>query len=164
MAILNTDAAIRDLTERLLQQQLPKAEWTHEAHLAAAICLHTEYADFDLKSDMKAVICAHNESVDTPNSETEGYHHTITLFYSNLVEDVCAHFSGKYSISKVLEAVMISTIGDKKYTLGFYSEELLFSVLARKQWVEPDLKSLDFIGEDVERSLSDFSNNRSEMI
>ncbi len=163
MAHLNSDSAIRDLTERLLQQQLPKDEWTHEAHLAAAICLHVEYPNFDLKTNMKAVICAHNESVGTPNSDTDGYHHTITLFYAYLVEVVCLKNSATSSLSEILGTVMNSPMGDRKYTLKFYSSEVLFSVLARKQWVEPDVKSLDFISEDIEKSILAMSVDRSEM-
>ena len=39
---LHSDALIRTLTQKFVAQQLPKQEWTHTAHFAAAICLHRE--------------------------------------------------------------------------------------------------------------------------
>ena len=57
---------------------LPRAEWTHEAHLAATTYLVLRRGDIDLDAELPAIIRCYNESVGGVNSETEGYHETIT--------------------------------------------------------------------------------------
>lgn len=57
------DAAIRYVGEGLLARTLPKAEWTHEAHLASCVWLLTERPDIQPEHDLPGVIRAYNESV-----------------------------------------------------------------------------------------------------
>ncbi|MGB0175731.1 MAG: hypothetical protein ACPF9D_01105, partial [Owenweeksia sp.] len=60
---------------------LPKPEWTHEAHLVVAIWYSSLYPFEEALSLVRQNITAHNESVGTPNTDTEGYHETITRFW-----------------------------------------------------------------------------------
>ena len=72
------DAAIRSVGERMLACTLPKAEWTHEAHLATTLWLIAERPDIAPERDLPNLIRSYNESVGGVNSDTEGYHETIT--------------------------------------------------------------------------------------
>ena len=76
-----TDAEIEHLGEGLLARILPRAEWTHEAHLAATTYLLTRRPDIDVDKELPGIIRRYNESVGTPNSDTEGYHETITRLF-----------------------------------------------------------------------------------
>lgn len=136
-----TLAEIEHLIIRFESQNLPKVEWTHEAHLVVAVW----YCDkLPLDEAMKIVrekITLHNTSVGTPNTDTEGYHESITRFWL-----VVAHAFLKDHKSEDLDAkcnlLINSKIGTSNYPLQYFSTETLFSVKARREWVEPNLKRL----------------------
>jgi hypothetical protein len=54
-----TDAEIADLVARLLDHSLPKAEWTHAAHLTATLRL-VRTRDEGLERDMPGIIRTYN--------------------------------------------------------------------------------------------------------
>ncbi|MFN3214299.1 MAG: hypothetical protein ACE37M_14440 [Henriciella sp.] len=74
---LITDAEIEKLTARFMDRTLPKSEWTHRAHFAAALHLLAA-EDLDARSKMPEMIRAYNEATGVANTDTEGYHETIT--------------------------------------------------------------------------------------
>ena len=79
--LFHSDADIEHLGEGLLARTLPREEWTHEAHLAATTYLLLKRPDVDLGKALPGIIRAYNESVGGVNSDTEGYHDTITRAY-----------------------------------------------------------------------------------
>ena len=76
---LTNEPAIERLVHRLLDRSLPKAEWTHEAHFAAALWLLRHKSPHVTSTGMRAVISAYNEASGNPNTDSSGYHHTITV-------------------------------------------------------------------------------------
>ena len=76
--LFSTDAEIERLGEGLLACTAPREEWTHEAHLAATTYLELRRPDIDLDDELPGIIRRFNESVGGVNSDTEGYHETIT--------------------------------------------------------------------------------------
>ena len=73
-----SDAEITHLGERFLARALPKEEWTHEAHLATTTWLLLKRPDIDVDKELPGLIRRYNESVGGVNSDSEGYHETIT--------------------------------------------------------------------------------------
>ena len=51
-----SDAPIRHIGEGLLDRSLPKAEWTHRAHLLATLWLLQERPDLELRRDLPGII------------------------------------------------------------------------------------------------------------
>ena len=135
------DAAIRRLGEGFLACALPKAEWTHEAHLATCAWLILERPDIAPERDLPALIRRYNESVGGVNNDTEGYHETITQVYVRAVRGHLATTEGQGLVERV-NAVLLAPEGRRDWPLRFYSAELLFSREARLGWVEPDLGAL----------------------
>src|SRR3954466_13430719 len=72
------DAEIEHLGERFLARSLPKAEWTHEAHLATTTWLLLRRPDINVDNQLPDLIRRYNESVGGVTREGEGYHETIT--------------------------------------------------------------------------------------
>ncbi len=62
----------------LLDRSLPKSERTHAAHFAAALWLFRR-PDTDVMRDMPRLIRAYNEATGVHNTDTSGYHETITI-------------------------------------------------------------------------------------
>src|SRR5256885_4078129 len=76
-----SDADIEDVGECFLARTLPKAEWTHEAHLATTTWLVLRRPDIDVDHELPGLIRRYNESVGGVNSDSEGYHETITRVF-----------------------------------------------------------------------------------
>lgn len=139
---LTTDADIRRITDGLITRRLPKPDWTHEAHFAAALDLLSR-PEIDAFAEMPAIIRAYNDAVGTPNSDTEGYHETITLASLKAARWHIEMRSGT-ALPEVLSALMASECGNKTWLLTYWSRERLFSVEARRSWTEPDLAPLPY--------------------
>jgi hypothetical protein len=138
------DAAVRHVAAGLVARSLPRPEWTHEAHLAACTCLVLEYPSLDLERELPGIIARYNESVGGVNDDTQGYHETITqLFIRAVRAHLAEHREG--SLAERVNALLASDRGRRDWPLRFYSPELLFSVAARRGWVEPDLAPLPAI-------------------
>ncbi len=137
------DAAVRHVGEGLLARTLPKPEWTHEAHLAACLWLVRERPDFLPERDMPGTIRSYNVAVGGENTDSAGYHETLTQLYVRGVRAFAETLPEGVSLVEAVNALLTSEIGDRSWPLCFYSKERLFSVAARRGWVEPDLAALE---------------------
>jgi hypothetical protein len=135
------DEAIRRVGEGFLACTLPKPEWTHEAHIGTTGWIILERADILPERDLPDLIRRYNESVGGVNSDTEGYHETITQVFIRTLRGSLAGGEGRALHARV-NAILLSPQGRRDWPLRFYSRELLFSVEARLGWVEPDLAGL----------------------
>ena len=136
------DAAVRHVGEGLLTRTLPKPEWTHEAHLAACLWLLRERPDFLPERDMPGTIRSYNEAVGGENTDSAGYHETLTQLYIRGVRAFAETLPEGTGLVAAVNALLASEIGDRNWPLCFYSKERLFGVEARRGWVEPDLVAL----------------------
>ncbi len=135
---------LRALAEALLDHSLPKVEWTHEAHLGATLYLLAARPDLDLDRDMPGIIRSYNEAVGTPNTDSGGYHETLTRFYLRLLRAVLAETRPGAPLEETFAALLASPRAARDFPLRYYSKERLFSVSARREWIAPDLASFDF--------------------
>jgi hypothetical protein len=121
--------------------RLSKQQWTHHAHLTAGFWYLTTVPCNALET-IRRNIRAHNEAVGTPNTDTGGYHESITrLFLAGIAAHIAAHREVPFETS--LQRLLASGLGQSGWPLTYYSRERLFSVKARREWIEPDLKSMD---------------------
>lgn len=137
-----TDAEVADLVRRLLDHSLPKAEWTHAAHLTATLRLVRTRAG-DLERDMPRIIRTYNVAVGGVNDDHNGYHETITQAYLAAIRAFVATLPADVGDGEASARLLATPMGDKAWPLTFWSRERLFSVEARRGWVEPDLRPLD---------------------
>lgn len=133
-----SDAAARRIIDGLRDLTLPKLEWTHGAHLCAGTALVTELGLRGAEVAMPGMIRAYNEATGVPNTDHEGYHHSITLFYLRALDAFLARDS-ECALGACCTSVLAAPIADRGYPLTRYSPARLFSVAARRGWIEPDL-------------------------
>ena len=136
------DAEIVRIGEGLLARTLPRAEWTHEAHLAATTYLLTRRPDVDIDKELPGIIRAYNESVGGVNSDSEGYHETITRVFLHGVRLFLSEAEPGEPLHELVNELLLSPMGRRDWPLRFYSAERLFSVEARRQFVPPDIAAL----------------------
>ena len=140
--LFHTDAEIAHLGEGLLACTLERAEWTHEAHVGATTYLLLKRRDVDLDTELPGIIRRFNESVGGVNSDSEGYHETITRVFLHGVRLFLEEADLRKPLRDLVNELLLSAIGKRDWPLRFYSRELLFSVEARRHFVEPDLQAL----------------------
>jgi hypothetical protein len=142
MFCLDSDAGIERIARGLMDRTLPKAEWTHAAHFASA-CWLLRHPQFDAIREMSAFIRAYNEATGVANTETSGYHETITVAS---VRAARAWLAARPSmpLHEALESLLASELGRSDWLFRYWSRGILFSVAARRSWIEPDLQAFPF--------------------
>ena len=100
----------------LLDRTLPKTMWTHAAHF---------------------------EATGGANTDSSGYHETIT---QASIRAASAFLSATASqpLFVTCNSLMRSHLGEPDWLLEYWTRERLFSVEARRVWVEPDIRGLPF--------------------
>lgn len=136
--LFNDDAAIVHVGEGLLARTLPREEWTHEAHLAASLWIARERPDINPVADMAAIISSYNEAVGGVNDDSQGYHDSITRIYVEAVRVHLARRDRSEPLMQAVNALLTSPLGRRDLPLRFYSAERLFSVEARRKFIDPD--------------------------
>lgn len=134
-----SDAEIEQIGEGLLARTLPRAQWTHEAHLAATTYLLLRRSDVDIDKELPWIIRSYNQSVGGVNSDTEGYHETITRAFLHGVRLFLSEADLKEPLHELVNALLLSPMGRRDWPLRFYSRDMLFSVAARREFVPPDV-------------------------
>lgn len=132
-----SDDEIEATARAMMACTLPKAGWTHAAHFGSALWLLRTRGEAAY-ADMPGLIRAYNESVGGRNTDTEGYHETITraslLMAQRALREAPLHV--------VLAELMAGPCGQAGWILAYWSREVLFSPEARLAWVAPDLAPL----------------------
>lgn len=130
---------VSEIGRGLASRTLPKYRWTHAAHFAAALWL----LDLNATPALPGLIRAYNESVGVKNTDSSGYHETITQASIRAAR----HFRTQREqlpLFAVCNELMASSFGCSQWVLAHWSRELIFSAKARRQWIEPDLVPLPF--------------------
>lgn len=140
--LFTTDDEVAHIGEGLVARTLPRAEWTHEAHVAATAYLLLRRPDVDIDRALPGLIRRYNESVGGVNSDSEGYHETITRAFVHGVRLFLDEADGSGPLHARVNQLLLSPMGQRDWPLRFYSPGLLFSVEARRRFVEPDLRAL----------------------
>ena len=137
-----SDAEVAHIGEGLLACSLPRADWTHEAHLAATAYLLLRRPEVDLDHALPGLIRRYNESVGGVNSDSEGYHETITRVYLHGVRLFLSETELQQPLWKLLNDLLLSPMGLRDWPLRFYSRSRLFSTEARLEFAPPDIADL----------------------
>ena len=140
--LFHSDAEVAHIGEGLAARTLPREEWTHEAHLAATTYLLLRRPDIDLDAELPGLIRRYNESVGGVNSDSAGYHETITRVFLHGVRLFLSGSDVAEPLYALINELLLSPIGRRDWPLGFYSPARLFSVEARKHFIEPDIGAL----------------------
>jgi hypothetical protein len=137
-----TEADIDRIGRSVEARTLPKSEWTHAAHFAAAMWVLSQ-PNLVAERDMPTFIRSYNEATGTRNTDSTGYHETITLASIHVARSFLANRTDA-GRAEALYELLASPFGRSDWLLAYYSRERLFSVEARRRWVEPDLSPLPF--------------------
>lgn len=74
------------------------------------------------------------------NDDSQGYHDTVTQLYIRGLTAFAATRPADEPLVETVNAALTGEIGRRDWPLRHYSRERLFSVEARRGFVEPDLR------------------------
>jgi len=142
---MNTSLKIADidlLVSEFVNGTLSETEWTHRAHLIVCAYFLSNYEQYDATLRIKLGIINYNKATGLENTIERGYHETMTLFW---VWAVNAYLVDKleWNLEAKINGLMESPFSKKYLPFFFYTEDLMFSRMARVRWVEPDQRGLN---------------------
>jgi hypothetical protein len=116
--------------------------WTHQAHLAVGSWHVRRYGPAKALARLRTRIRCLNDSHGTPNSDTRGYHATITRAYAYLIAEFLAGCAKEATAAECAQSLLASPLAARDALLAYYSKERLMSVAARRRWLPPDRSPL----------------------
>jgi len=115
---------------------LPRAEWTHAAHVAIAAFHDVRYGHGSFER-IKAGIIRYNAACGIPNTDSSGYHETLTRLWSNVVARVVAQFTDPW----LAASHAVEKLGeDRDLHRLYYSFDVVRCAEARRSWIPPDIE------------------------
>ena len=114
---------------------LPKTAWTHEAHLLACWATLDERSAEDALAHLRSTIRRYNEATGTANTETSGYHETLTVYFVYTIDHL-----RQESVS--LDEMLVHPSCGRRGPLAHWTSELFMAAGARAAWTLPDLAPL----------------------
>lgn len=134
-AWLASPEALRAFVDAWERGVLPASEWTHAAHVAVGACYAVRHGAAAL-AHTRAGILRYNAAVGTPNTDTRGYHETLTRFWAGTIAALVAGQTDEWQAARLA----VDRFGeDRDRHALFYSFDVVNSVPARRAWVPPDL-------------------------
>jgi hypothetical protein len=142
--IASTQQEFEHIVDGFRAKTLPAKEWTHEAHLIAGLWHVANFGYDEALAQMQVGIRTYNEATGGTNTDSSGYHETITVFWIWLLNE----FWKKYSVDNqhfegICNVFLKSKYCDKNAAFNFYSREKLLSREARLVFVAPDIQAFD---------------------
>jgi len=136
------DDDVERLARGVIDGSCPKAQWTHAAHFAVALWILRHWPDRPAEATLPDIIRAYNEATGVRNTDTSGYHETITLASIRTARSFLGGYPPSLPLHELVDVLMDTPLGGSGWILAYWSRERLFSVEARRIWVEPDLQPL----------------------
>ena len=133
-ASVRNDADCEAILDGVIARTLPKPLWTHAAHCVFAVALLDRLTLGEAEEAAPRLIRLYNDATGVANSASDGYHHTITLFFLRNIQLFLAEY-GPAPLAERVAVVLASPLGDPRFPLSAYPRERLFSPAARLEWV-----------------------------
>lgn len=134
--LYRTQHAIEEVVEKFERCDFGLEDFSHARHLTVA-CWYLwnsppEVALVRMRAGLLRFIEHHGK---------QGYHETITRFWMELIGEFLGRGSAHDSMAHTISEV-VARFGDKEVLFEYYTRELVRSERARREWIEPDLRSI----------------------
>ena len=134
------DAEVEEVVRRFESCELPPADFNHREHLLVALCYLLRMGDREALARLRAQIGMY---VEAHGINPSLYHETITVFWLKRVRAFVSRADAARGLAELTNA-LAGECGGSRLVFDYYSKGLIDSDAARRAWVEPDLKPLDF--------------------
>ena len=131
---------VEEVVRRFESCELPTADFNHREHLLVALCYLLRMGDAEALERLRARIGRYAAAHGVNPSL---YHETITVFWLRRVRAFVERADAARGLAELTNA-LAEECGGSRLVFEYYSKELIDSDGARRGWVEPDLRPLDF--------------------
>ena len=142
---LASDTILREFVSSWEKHTLPKAEWTHAAHIAVCAFYTAALGSEEALQRMREGIPLYNVASGGQNSEDSGYHETLTCFWAAIIRDFIAASQFPTTFAAV-QATVLRYGQQRKLHEAFYSFDVVNDRRARREWLPPDTAPSNRIG------------------
>ena len=127
-----TESEITRLVLQFQAHDLPKAEWTHQAHLATAMWYLQRYSREEAICWLRTGIISFNLACGGKNTPTSGYHETLTLFWIGTIDHFMEQAGRNRPLIDLCRAFLDSGLADPCNAARQSSQRPLLRVAARR--------------------------------
>ena len=122
---------------------LPKARWTHAAHLFTGACYVHRLGEAAAIDHLRSAIPRYNESVGGLNTATSGYHETVTVFWLKTLANLLHTQPANLTRANFATLAVARFANDRDILSRHYDYDVVASVEARRTWLSPTLLPLE---------------------
>ena len=119
-----------ELADGLVAGTLPQAEWTHAGHVRATHALVVRLGADEALAAVRRAIPRLNEAHGVANTDSGGYHETLTVLFASAVADAVAR---GWDADRAVAAI------GRDLPERYWSRAVLDAPAARRAWTEPDV-------------------------
>ncbi len=130
-----------DVARAFVACTLAEADWTHAAHLQVGLWHRLRMPAAEMLDALRERINAYRIARGRENTDTDGYHETITRFYVLMIDRWVAEADTTRPLDELADE-MLARLGDRELPFRYWSRDRLLSPEARRTWVAPDLAPL----------------------
>jgi hypothetical protein len=134
------DQEVEELLRRFESCELAPSQFKHREHLTVALCYLLRLSDGEALARMKQSLF---RFVEAHGINPSLYNETLTVFWLKRVRAFVEAEGGHRALAELASA-LASECGDSRLVYEYFSKALVDSEAAKKGWVAPDLKPLDF--------------------
>jgi hypothetical protein len=133
-----TDSEIEALVRAFQDGSLPRAGWTHRAHLTVALWYLRKHP----REEAARLVSDGIRRYNGRHGNHDGYHETVTRAWLAVIARFLGEHDRGQSLADLARA-LLEECGEKGYLLRYYSQDALMSDEARRVWVPPDLRPIE---------------------
>jgi hypothetical protein len=131
------------LTEQFENETLPKEMWTHEAHLCVGLYYVLKFGKKAALDKIRINIKKYNVATGGANTDTSGYHETITFFWLWSIDKFLQTQDTTQNAEELFQQLLSSPHSKKDFPFEYYKREHLLSTSSRLQYNSPDIKKME---------------------
>jgi hypothetical protein len=120
---------------------LPGAEFNHPAHIAVGTTYVCELGADATVAHLRQALPRYNESQGGQNTDTSGYHETLTRFWVERLAEFMAALPPTLTPAECALAAVEAFGSRARLHEDYYSFDVVKSLEARRGWIPPDKAS-----------------------
>lgn len=139
---LSSDEALASFLRGFEDGTWPVKEWTHRSHVIMAACYLTTLNETAATPVIRDNIRRYNLAQGGQNTDTSGYHETLTIFWIRVIDRFLESLPASLSRLDKIRAAADEFGGRGRLFEEFWTFDVVKSVEARRRWIAPDRRPL----------------------
>ena len=140
--VLGSEESLAAFMEGFFNGTFPGKDWHHREHVIMAGWYLLRYSEAETIERASEAIKRYNISQGGQNTDSSGYHHTLTVLWVRIMGHALARQPAGLGECERLRLLADEYSTQTRLYQEYYSFDVVKSTAARLSWVEPDLRRL----------------------